>query len=382
MNFKTLTSYNNKRKTIDRFEETLLQSPNQPCNPRRLRVGVIGMPNVGKSTLINTLTEKSLMATSSRIDTTTDNVLAVMTEKNIQIEFQDTPGIHNRRKSKKISGKFDKTFLPSSGMSKADLALVVVDLSDRRTSKGFLQPEILYHLIKHQDVPTVLVLNKVDRLSDRTAVLPLIRELTAGVLNSIPLQSEKTHDELEAISLPKIESNVLHALDTFKIYDDASDISLANKTEAKILKQLRQFRGWPHFKEVFVISALRKRRTDILKTYLKSKALSEPWKYHADMITDASPYDLVKDMMRSTLLENLKEEVPYLTDIVISDWEETDKVINVFIDLVCHKAKHVQFVERVANILSFGARKRLRDVFPINIEVHISVYSAREYVSY
>ena len=371
----------NKGKTHENFEESLYKTPVQPLDPKRLRVGIIGMPNVGKSTLINALCGRNMMATSSRIDTTTDNVLAVLTEENVQIEFQDTPGIHNRRKSKKIRGKFQSSYLPSYGMSKADLALVVVDLSERRTSKGYLQPEVLLHLLKYPDIPAVLVLNKVDKLTHKRNVLPLIAELTAGVVDNMPLQSEVVAKENEPIQLPKIESSVLHALDVFESHANAADISLANKTEEKVLKQLRQYRGWPNFKEVFVISALR-RRTEKLKTYLKSKALSEPWKYHADMITDASPYDLVKDMMRSTMLENLSDEVPYLTEIMISDWEETDKVINIYINLVCQKPKHVLFVEKSSNVLAYGAKKRLRSIFPINVEIHISVNSEIELASY
>ena len=379
--FDSIESTPSQQKSIeDFFAENLRKIPEQPADPKRLRVGVIGMPNVGKSTLINSLTGRNHLATSSRIDTTRNNILAILSEDNYQIEFQDTPGIHNRQKSKKICGSLRNSYLPGHCLEKADLALVVVDLSEKRTSKGYLQPEILLHLMKHPEVPAVLVLNKIDKISYKNNVLPLISDFTAGVVNGIPLQNKVLNkNPPKAISLPKIETEVLHALDKLEKFKSTNDVSLGNKTELKVLKQLRSCKGWPHFKEVFVISALR-RNMPRLKTYLKAKALSEPWKYHSDMITDASPYDMVIDIVRSSMLENLWKEVPYLTNITIANWVENNNHVEIFIDLICQTVRHLRIVERASNIISFGAEKRLEKVFPVEVDIRITVHYAPELV--
>ena len=363
-------------------ENILIKTPIQPLNPKHLRVGVVGMPNVGKSTLINSLVGKSLMATSNRIDTTRESVLALWTEDNIQIEFQDTPGIHNRRKSKKIRGEFQSSFLPGDCMQSSDLVMIVVDLSERRTSRGFLQPEILLHLIQHKHVPTILVLNKVDQLSHKLNVLPLISSLTAGVVDGSPVHSETVKQELEGISLPEIQSDVLNALDAAKTFESATDINLANQTETKLLKQLRHCRGWPHFKEVFVISALRKDMIKNLKIFIQSQAISRPWKYHSDVLTDASPSELVINAVRASMLENLANEVPYLTDIHLSDWEEKNDAIHIRFDLVCHNFRHLRFVNGQSAVIAYGAKKRLTSIFSTKIIVHVLAFSENEYTFY
>lgn len=359
--------------------EKLSKSPNQPIDPKRLRVGVIGMPNAGKSTLINSLIGKHIMATSTRIDTTQDNVVGVLTEDNVQIEFQDSPGIHNKMKAKKVTGQFRNSFLPQQCLEKSDLAMVVVDLSEKRTSNGFLAPEILMHLMKCEQIPTILVLNKVDRLTEKSNVLPLISQLTGGVVDGVPVTSQANSLQMQPIKLPEIKSNVLHALDAVKVFDSPDDITLANRTESKILKHLRQCRGWPNFKEVFVISALKRRQTNELKAYLISKARSEPWKYHSHVESELSPYDAVKNEVRSAMLDNLAEEVPYVTEIHITNWVESDDEIEIFIDLVCPKLSHLRFLTRASSLISFSSKKRLKRIFPIDVELCINVYTQKEY---
>ena len=364
---------------IDLHLEKLSKIPSQPHDPKRLRVGVIGMPNAGKSTLINTLIGKHIMATSTRIDTTQDNIIGVLTEGNIQIEFQDTPGIHNKRKAKRVTGKFRNSFLPQQCLEKADMAMVVVDLSEKRTSSGFLSPEVLMHLMKFEQLPTVLVLNKIDQLSRRSDVLPLISQLTGGVIDGTSIKSIDLERQSQAIILPEIKSTVFHAIDAVQMFESPDDINLANKTEDKILKLLRRCRGWSKFKEVFVISALKGYHTDALKTYLKSKALSEPWKYNSKVESDLTPYNAVKNEIRSAMLDNLAEEVPYVTEVHITNWQETDDEIEIYVDLVCPKVSHLRFLNRATPLLVFSAKKRLERIFSVDIELVMKVYTEREY---
>ena len=67
------------------------------------RVNIVGIPNSGKSTLINALVGSHVCATASKVQTTMKNSLAVLTEEDTQIIFQDTPGIVTRDEIKKFN---------------------------------------------------------------------------------------------------------------------------------------------------------------------------------------------------------------------------------------------------------------------------------------
>ena len=57
-------------------------------------ISIVGKPNVGKSTLLNTILDKKISITSRRSQTTRNNIIGVKTQDNYQMVFLDTPGIH------------------------------------------------------------------------------------------------------------------------------------------------------------------------------------------------------------------------------------------------------------------------------------------------
>jgi len=357
-------------------QRLLLTQPVQPADPKRLRVSVIGWPNAGKSTLINALTHTHVLPMSAKIDTTTRNTLAIFTSGDTQIEFLDSPGIHNRSKSKKHVGSYLNARQPSRCMENSDLCLVIADLSSRTVSRGKLQPEVLLHLLRHRDVPAILVLNKVDRLSNRLAPLKAISSLTAGFVDGVS-SAPVENKPLEPIWLPRIKSGVLKAFEEIKNVEHPNDISLASKDEPKALAQLRKLRGWPYFKDVFVISSLQDHHVDQLRNYLLLKAKPGEWKYNQQLITDQSPYESAKDAIRSALLENLDEEVPYLVDVHILDWRvHTDHIVTE-VELRCQKKKHVKYCEGRAATLSFAVRRRLSILFGMDVKLHMVAYVSR-----
>ena len=73
----------------------------QPKNPMSLTVSLVGLPNSGKSTLLNSILNSKIAAVSPKQQTTRENILGILTEDNKQIEFNDTPGVIPKEKAKK-----------------------------------------------------------------------------------------------------------------------------------------------------------------------------------------------------------------------------------------------------------------------------------------
>nr|CAB3243152.1 GTPase Era, mitochondrial-like [Phallusia mammillata] len=352
-------------------QQLLMREPDQPPNPARLRVGVIGMPNVGKSTLINNLTGMPVLPTARKPDSTTSNALAILTLDNTQIEFYDSPGIRTRSKSKKIIGNYEHANMPGQCLQEAHLCMVVVDLVTASIRRGTLSAVTILHLLKYQHVPSILVLNKVDKMHKQHEVLSLISALTNGTVGGMPFGPKETAP-MEPIEMPPLETEVTETFKNVKKIE-TSEINTALKQERQILNDLSHCTGWPHFQEVFVVSALLGENVNELRNYLLSKAVAESWRFHSKTVTDQSTYNIAKDAVRATLMENLNEELPYTTKAEVMEWQSTENSLNIFIELQCVKAKHISIVENRAKTIAFGIRRRLSQVFGVNVEITLTV---------
>lgn len=133
-------------------------------------VAVIGRPNVGKSTLINSLIGQKVVIMSDKPQTTRNRIMCVLTQDDAQILFLDTPGIH---KPKHRLGEF-MVKAAENTLREVDLILFVVDASE---GLGAGEEYILERLTK-VDTPVLLVVNKVDKLT-REALFPVIQEYAA-----------------------------------------------------------------------------------------------------------------------------------------------------------------------------------------------------------
>ena len=139
--------------------------------PRAGRCAIIGRPNVGKSTLLNQLLGQKLAITTPRPGTTRANVLGVYSDSQTQIAFVDTPGI-NRPRSVLHKVLVDQA---QEGLMGSDLVLMMTDVG-RTTGKPEVTPgdEMVLQAVKQAGRPTVLAINKVDRLRDKKRLLPML----------------------------------------------------------------------------------------------------------------------------------------------------------------------------------------------------------------
>ena len=128
-------------------------------------VGVIGRPNVGKSTLINHIVGKKIAITSSKPQTTRNMIQGIYNEEDTQIVFVDTPGIH--KPNHKLGKYLNEQAYYTTGDT--DLLLFVVDASVS-LGKGDLY---VLDRIKEVKKPVILVLNKIDQLSSDQILLKI-----------------------------------------------------------------------------------------------------------------------------------------------------------------------------------------------------------------
>ena len=215
-------------------------------------VALIGRPNAGKSTLLNHLVGEKIAAVSNKPQTTRHKIQGIVTSDEGQIVFVDTPGVHK------------PGFLLNRRMMAAvhDAILsvdVVVLMRDASVSTGNGDRFVL-DLIKQSEKPAVLVLNKIDKVRDKAALLPLI---------------EYYSKEFE-------------------------------------------------FAEIVPISALKGQAIDnLLRQIVKHLPAGEAI-FGEDEMTDQSMRTLVAEMVREKILQTTGDEIPYVTAVVTEKYDETE----------------------------------------------------------
>ena len=171
-------------------------------------VSIIGMPNVGKSTLLNKIAGQKIAIISDKPQTTRNKILAVYTTDEEQIIFTDTPGIH--RPHNKL-GEY-MVNVANESIGDVDVVLFGVDASRKIQD---MEREIAKNASK-SGVPCILVLNKVDAVN-KEDLLPMIADYSSmNEFESIVPISAKTGDGVE-ILLNDIRE---HLIDGPQFYDE------------------------------------------------------------------------------------------------------------------------------------------------------------------
>lgn len=152
---------------------------------------IIGMPNVGKSTLLNAIAGQKIAIISDKPQTTRNKILAIYSEPGMQIVFTDTPGIHNPHN--KLGEYMVK--MANESMRDTDVILFVVD-----ATKGIREME--REIAKNIDkigIPCILVINKVDAVK-KEDLLPMIADYSSiNDFNAIIPISAKENDGVDSI---------------------------------------------------------------------------------------------------------------------------------------------------------------------------------------
>ena len=139
-------------------------------NPRRCGyVGLVGRPNVGKSTLLNRLLGMKLSIVSRKPQTTRHRVLGVRTRDAEQIIYVDTPGMH-RREPRALNRYLNRS--AETVLQDMDIILFVLDALRWQDDD-----QLVLDKLRAVRCPVIAVVNKVDRVADKAALLPYLEAL-------------------------------------------------------------------------------------------------------------------------------------------------------------------------------------------------------------
>lgn len=167
-------------------------------------IALFGRSNVGKSTFLNAVLEQDLAIVSSRPQTTRDALLGVVTRADAQLAFVDTPGVH--RPKTELGRRMNHAAFEAARTTDAVLFMTDVGTLLRRSPKPDEDPidaedrDLIGRLPAPKQVPTLLLINKVDLLRDKPKLLPLLTALQAlrDFHAIIPL-SARNSDGIESV---------------------------------------------------------------------------------------------------------------------------------------------------------------------------------------
>ena len=227
-------------------------------------IAIVGRPNVGKSTMMNKLIEEKVAIVSNKSGTTRDRIKGIVNKGENQYIFMDTPGIH---KPRHLLGEH-MTNVALETLKGVDAIMFLLD-GTQEISTG---DEFVNDHVKAVNTPVVLVINKIDKLSDQ--------EIQDKLLEI----KEKLGDFDKIITIAAEYGIGMH-----KIYDE-------------------------------------------LREYLTSDVRYYP----EDMYTDISINKMIREIVREKLLFYTKDEIPHSIAIEIIDIDNTPKIarydINIYVE--------------------------------------------------
>lgn len=197
-------------------------------------VSLVGRPNVGKSTLLNSLLGMKLAITSNVSGTTRNVIQGIYNDEDSQIIFVDTPGVH--KPVNKLGNLMNKKAYQNA--HDVDVILLLIDAT-HGFGKG---DQFILDKIKDSDSPIFLILNKIDQVKDKTKLLEEINEAKDKYNFSeiIPISAKKNNNVDELIKSIK---KYLNEMDKIYSEEELTNVStrfiMAEFVREKILELTR-----------------------------------------------------------------------------------------------------------------------------------------------
>lgn len=169
-------------------------------DPHFGQVGLIGRPNVGKSTLMNRILGHKVSITSRKPQTTQNRVIGIKTMDQVQMAFIDTPGIQTNRAAS-AHRQFNRH--ASTVLDEVDVIVFIVDAQRWTAHDDWIVTQL-----KETNTPVILAINKADRIKDKAQLLPFIEAAEARFpfLAIIPISAQHGHQvhRLESLLIEQL----------------------------------------------------------------------------------------------------------------------------------------------------------------------------------
>ncbi len=280
------------------------------------QVALIGPPNAGKSTLINALIGQKVAIVTARPQTTRNRIVGILTERDAQIIFMDTPGVHAVRGQTR--GRLGRIMAQSAWQSldTAHCILLVLDGDLYVRKPEFMEKDLapLLRSLAGEERPVIVAVNKVDLFHDKSRMLPLLESC--------------------ATLLPKAE--------------------------------------------IFPLSALRRDGVDALRRLVKGLLPEGEPQFPEDQLSTASVRFMAAEIIREKLFNRLYQEAPYGVAVDVEQWDENPERDQVVIHAVIyvarpsHKAMVIGRGGEGIREIGTAARKEIKEM--LDKKVHLELW--------
>lgn len=220
-------------------------------------VAIVGQPNVGKSTLLNYLLGEKVSITSRKPQTTRHRILGIKTELDTQIIFVDTPGMHLGEK-KALNRYLNRE--ARSAWKGVDVILFMITAKQWNEQDQWIADQL-----KSLDCPVILVINKIDQLSDKAQLLP----------------------------------------------------------------QLERFSKEHIFKAMIPISAKKGDQIQELVQFIRQYLPQAPFYFPADQVTDRDSQFRTTEIIREKLMRLLGQELPYVLTVTLDQFIQEETIFKI-----------------------------------------------------
>ncbi len=277
-------------------------------------VALMGPPNAGKSTLTNALVGQKVAIVTAKPQTTRNRIVGILTQKDAQVIFMDTPGVHALRGQTR--GQLGKIMVQSAWQSfaVANCIVLVIDGDLYLRKPDFMERDLapLIQPLAEEERPVVVVVNKVDLFHDKSRMLPLLESV--------------------AQMFPKAE--------------------------------------------IFPASALRRNGVEQLLELIRSHLPEGEAQFPEDQLSTAPMKFMAAEIIREKLFEKLYQEVPYSVAVDVEVWdEEDDRVLihaAIYVATSSHKAMVIGRAGEGIKAIGTAARKEIRDL--VDKKVHLELW--------
>ena len=277
-------------------------------------VALMGPPNAGKSTLTNALVGQKVAIVTAKPQTTRNRIVGILTQKDAQVIFMDTPGVHALRGQTR--GQLGKIMVQSAWQSfaVANCIVLVIDGDLYLRKPDFMERDLapLIQPLAEEERPVVVVVNKVDLFPDKSRMLPLLESV--------------------AQMFPKAE--------------------------------------------IFPASALRRNGVEQLLELIRSHLPEGEAQFPEDQLSTAPMKFMAAEIIREKLFEKLYQEVPYSVAVDVEVWdEEDDRVLihaAIYVAKSSHKAMVIGRAGEGIKAIGTAARKEIRDL--VDKKVHLELW--------